>query len=609
MSATTEVVAFDHRGFLACAPETPGVYRMLDARGAILYVGKAKNLKKRLASYFRKSGLAHKTASLVSRIAEIQLTATHTETEALLLENHLIKQHHPPFNVLLRDDKGYPEIFLGTLHDFPRLAYHRGTRREPGRYFGPYPHATAVRETISLLQKVFRLRDCADHEFANRSRPCMQYQIGRCSAPCVNLIAREDYAQDVRDAQDFLEGRSQEVIHNLVARMERAAERLAFEEAARWRDRIAQLRAISERQYVSTQGGSVDVLACAQSGGLFCVEVMTIRDGRNLGGRAYFPANTEGMSEAEVLAAFIGQVYLQRDPPRELLLSHLPAEREWLEQALGEASGHAVRIKTSARGERVRWLKMAEQNALLALGQRLASRGNLAQRFEALREALGLAAPPRRIECFDISHTLGESTMASCVVFGPEGARKAAWRRYAIRDITPGDDYAAMEQALRRRFERALKERGELPDLLLIDGGAGQLARAQSVLATLGLDDAMQVIGVAKGPERRPGEETLLLGGGRELILPPHAPALHLIQQVRDEAHRFAIAGHRAGRARSRQTSSLEAIPGVGGKRRQQLLRHFGGLQALSRAGVEDIASVPGISAALAQRIYDHFHR
>lgn len=609
MSASTEITVFDHRAFLAQAPETPGVYRMLDAQGEVLYVGKAKNLKKRLASYFRRTGLAPKTAALVARIADIQLTATHTETEALLLENHLIKQHRPRYNVLMRDDKSYPEIFLGTAHAYPRLGYHRGPHREPGRYFGPYPNTLAVRETLNLLQKVFRLRDCTDPEFANRSRPCMQYQIKRCTAPCVGYISHEEYARDVRDAQLFLEGRSQQVIHALVERMEEAAANLAFEEAALLRDRISQLRAVSERQYISTQGGSVDVLACVQGGGMSCVEVLTIRDGRNLGGCAYFPKNTEGLNEGEVLAAFIGQIYLERDPPRELLVSHALLDRELLEQALGETSGHPVRIQASPRGERARWVEMARQNALLTLGQRLASRGSQALRREALREALGLAAPPNRIECFDISHTLGESTVASCVVFGPEGPLKTAYRRYNIQGITPGDDYAAMEQALERRFARAVREDGVLPEVLLIDGGAGQVARAKDVLARLGVADTITIIGVAKGPDRRAGDETLLLAdGGRELHLPAHSPALHLIQQVRDEAHRFAITGHRARRSRSRETSTLETIPGVGGKRRQLLLKHFGGLQALSRAGVEDIASVPGISTALAQRIYDHFH-
>ncbi|MEW6764769.1 MAG: excinuclease ABC subunit UvrC [Pseudomonadota bacterium] len=609
MSATTEACGFDSRAFLARAPETPGVYRMLDAAGSILYVGKAKNLKKRLASYFRSSGLAPKTAALVRQIADIQLTATHTETEALLLENHLIKQHRPRYNVLMRDDKSYPEIFLGTGHIYPRLGYHRGPHRQPGRYFGPYPSALAVKETLNLLQKVFRLRDCADHEFANRSRPCMQYQIKRCTAPCVGFISREDYARDVQDAAGFLEGRSQQVIHTLVERMEQAADRLAFEEAALLRDRISQLRAVSEKQYVSTQGGSVDVLACEQAGGIACVEVLTIRDGRNLGGRAYFPKNAEELDQGEILTAFIGQMYLERNPPRELLVSHALPERPLLEQALSESSGHAVRIQAAPRGERARWVEMARHNAQLALGQRLASRGSQQARLEALRAALDMTDAPQRIECFDISHTMGESTVASCVVFGPEGPLKAAYRRYNIQDITPGDDYAAMKQALERRFGRAVQEDGALPDLLLIDGGAGQVTQAEEVLAGLGLSGKIMVVGVAKGPERRPGEETLLLAGSRrELDLPPHSPALHLIQQVRDEAHRFAITGHRARRAKSRDTSSLENIAGVGGKRRQQLLKHFGGLQALSRAGVEDIASVPGISAALAQRIYDHFH-
>ncbi len=610
MNATTDIAPFDARAYLARAPETPGVYRMLDAEGTILYVGKAKNLKKRLASYFRGSGLAPKTAALVSHIADIQITATHTETEALLLENHLIKQHRPRYNVLMRDDKSYPEIFLGTAHSFPRLAYHRGPHRAPGRYFGPYPNAVAVKDTLNLLQKVFRLRDCADHEFANRSRPCMQYQIKRCTAPCVGFIGKEDYRRDVQDAQDFLEGRSQQVIHALVERMEQAAASLAFEEAAMLRDRIGQLRAVSEKQYVSTQGGSVDILACQQGGGMACVEVLSIRDGRNLGGRAHFPKNVEDQSEEEILTAFIGQMYLERNPPRELLVSHPLSERILLEQALSESSGHAVRIQSSPRGERARWVDMARLNAQIALGQRLASRGNQLGRLEALREALGLAKAPQRVECFDISHTMGESTVASCVVFGPEGPNKAAYRRYNIEGITPGDDYAAMEQALARRFGRAVKDGSILPEVLLIDGGAGQVSRARAVLAGLGLSEAVMIIGVAKGPERRPGEETLLLAdGARMLDLPVHSPALHLIQQVRDEAHRFAISGHRARRGKSRgERSSLESIAGVGAKRRQQLLKHFGGIQALSRAGIEDIASVPGVSSALAQRIYDHFH-
>lgn len=610
---TYESAHFDAKAFLASAPESPGVYRMLDATGTNLYVGKAKDLKKRLASYFRSSGLAPKTAALVGHIAEIQLTATHTETEALLLENHLIKQHHPRYNVLMRDDKSYPEIFLGTHHEYPRLVYHRGAHRKLGRYFGPYPSGLAVKETLNLLQKIFRLRDCADNEFQNRSRPCMQYQIKRCTAPCVGFIAQEAYAQDVNDAQAFLEGRSQQVIHTLVARMERAAEKLDFEEAGMFRDRISQLRAVSEKQYISTQGGSVDVLACAQEGGVACVEVLTIRDGRNLGGRAYFPKNTEGRSEGEILGAFIAQMYLERDTPRELLLSHALDERALLEQALSSAAGHNVRIQSAPRGDRARWVDMARHNAELALGQRLASRGNQMARMDALAAALALDTPAQRIECFDISHTLGESTVASCVVFGFEGARKEAYRRYNIEGITPGDDYAAMHQALQRRFAKAVEEEGALPDVLLIDGGVGQVARAQDVLQALGLSESVMIVGVAKGVERRAGEETLIIAAqhGHQthiLDLPAHSLALHLIQQVRDEAHRFAITGHRAQRAKNRETSSLESIAGIGTQRRQQLLKHFGGIQALQRAGVEDICSVPGISAALAQRIYDHFH-
>ncbi|MEW5837549.1 MAG: excinuclease ABC subunit UvrC [Pseudomonadota bacterium] len=622
MSATTESAApeqraFDFRAFLARAPETPGVYRMLDAEGVILYVGKAKDLKKRLASYFRPTGLAPKTAALVSKIADIQLTATHTETEALLLENHLIKQHRPRYNVLMRDDKSYPEIFLGTSHAFPRLAYHRGPHRQPGRYFGPYPNSWAVKETLNLLQKVFHVRDCAEHEFNTRSRPCMQYQIKRCTAPCVGLISQEDYARDVRDAQSFLEGRSQQVIHALVERMEQAAVNLAFEEAGVLRDRISQLRAVSEKQYISTQGGSVDVLACAQAGGVACVEVLTIRDGRNLGGRAYFPKNTAEHDEGEILSAFISQMYLQRETPRELLISHALPDRILLERALSESAGHVVHLQSAPRGERARWVDMARHNAQLALGQRLASRGNQRARMESLSQALGFDALIQRIECFDISHTLGESTVASCVVFGVEGALKTDYRRYNIEGITAGDDYAAMQQALERRFAKAVQEddpkNGTLPEVLLIDGGAGQVARAQDVLQSLQLNEKVMIVGVAKGVERKPGEETLLLAAQRGhatsvLDLPVHSPGFHLIQQVRDEAHRFAITGHRARRAKTRETSSLESIAGIGSQRRQQLLKHFGGLQALQRAGVEDICSVPGISAALAQRIYDHFH-
>ncbi len=615
MSANTEGTdaGFDAKAFLARAPETPGVYRMLDASGTILYVGKAKDLKKRLASYFRSHGLAPKTAALVSHVADIQLTATHTETEALLLENHLIKQHHPRYNVLMRDDKSYPEIFLGIRHDFPRLAYHRGPHREQGRYFGPYPNSWAVKETLSLLQKIFRLRDCAEHEFNTRSRPCMQYQIKRCTAPCVGLVTQADYAQDVKDAQAFLEGRSQQVIHALVERMEQAAEKLAFEQAGILRDRISQLRAVSEKQYISTQGGSVDVLACAQAGGIACVEVLSIRDGRNLGGRAYFPKNTAEHDEGEILTAFIGQMYLAREMPRELLLSHPLHDRAMLEQALSAHVGHAVRIQAAPRGERARWVDMARHNAELALGQRLASRGNQQNRMEALSRALGFEQLIQRVECFDISHTLGESTVASCVVFGLEGALKTAYRRYNIEGITAGDDYAAMQQALERRFAKAVHDDVVLPEVLLIDGGAGQVARAQDVLQSLQLGDKVMIVGVAKGVARKPGEETLLLAARRGhdtqiLDLPSHFPGFHLIAQVRDEAHRFALTGHRARRAKTRETSSLESIAGIGSLRRQQLLKHFGGLQALSRAGVEDICSVPGISAALAQRIYDHFH-
>ncbi len=617
----SEQPAFDAKSFLKTLPNRPGVYRMFDAEGTVIYVGKASNLKNRVSSYFGKHHDSPKTRVLVSRIADMEVTVTHTESEALLLENNLIKQLKPRYNVLYRDDKSYPYIFLSD-GPFPRLGVHRGAQREKGRYFGPYPSAGAVRETLQLLQKLFPVRQCRDSFYRNRSRPCLQYQIKRCTAPCVGLVTEGDYQADVRHAVLFLEGRSNVLVDELVKRMEQAAAAQAYEQAARYRDQIASLRRIQEKQYVSTDAGDLDVVAAAVEQGMGCVQVFTIRGGRNLGNRSYYPRLEAGKLEGEdaggLLDSFLPQYYLHpgREIPTEILLSHALSEPDLLAQVLAEQSGHRVGLAHRLRGQRARWVAMAEQNARQALLSRLNSQASLLQRFEALQEALGLAEMPRRLECFDISHTMGEATVASCVVFDPNGPLKADYRRFNIEGITPGDDYAAMQQALSRRFRRFGPDADgrrelpleKLPDVLFIDGGKGQLAQADAVLEELQIPDVV-VIGIAKGPDRKPGLETLYNGTeNTEISLAPDARALHLIQQIRDEAHRFAITGHRQRRQRQRSTSSLEAIPGLGPKRRQSLLKQFGGLQEVARAGVEDLARVNGISARLAQQIYDTFH-
>lgn len=600
-------IAFDAKAFLKTLTPLPGVYRMLDASGAVLYIGKARNLKRRVASYFRANQESAKVRSLVARIHAIEVTVTHTEGEALILESHLIKRHRPRYNVLLRDDKGYPYIHL-SAGDYPRLSLHRGARRAPGRYFGPYPNATAAREALQLMQRVFRLRPCEDSFFRNRSRPCLQYQIKRCTAPCTGMISATEYQRDVRDAVRLLEGRSGELIDTLVERMEQASNDLRFETAAQFRDQIVQLRQIQERQYVSGERGDLDVLAAFVQGGSACVQVFFFRAGHLQGNNSYFPRIPEGESATEVLSAFIGQYYLSKDIPAELIVNRPLADADWLAAALGERSGRRVIISDRVRGERGRWVAMAERNAEHALTAQLSSQAGMRHRFEALQDALGLEQLPGRLECFDVSHTLGEATVASCVVFDVEGPRKSAYRRYNINGVAAGDDYAAMQQALERRYARHREDDAHLPDVLFIDGGKGQLARAHGVLEELQIE-GVTLIGIAKGPDRRAGQEMLYLSvGKRPIILPSDSAALHLIQQIRDEAHRFAIAGHRHQRAKQRKTSILERIPGVGPKRRQQLLKQFGGLQQLTRAGTEDIARVEGISPQLAQRIYDAFH-
>jgi excinuclease ABC subunit C len=599
---------FDAASFLKTLPARPGVYRMLGADGAILYVGKAGNLRKRVASYFRDSGLSPKTRALVEQIASVDITVTHTEAEALLLESNLIKQHRPRYNVLLRDDKSYPWIFLSSRQDFPRLALHRGARRAPGRYFGPYPSAVSVRESLQLLQKLFRVRQCEDGFFRNRSRPCLQYQIGRCTAPCVGLVGRDEYARDVHRTELFLEGRSSEVIDELADCMKQAAAARQFEQAAVYRDRIASLHHIQEKQYISRAHGDTDILACASTGGLACVQVFFVRGGRNLGNTVFFPRVPLESGPEEVLEAFVPQYYLGRDVPAEILLSHAPADLPVLEELLSRQADRRVVLRTRVRGDRARWVKMAGENATHALQARLLAGQGYSARLQALTEALDLEEVPTRIECFDISHTGGESTVASCVVFGSEGPLKSDYRRFNIRDIQPGDDYAAMTQALTRRYTRLRKGEGRLPDLLLIDGGKGQIATATRVLEELQITE-VRVFGVAKGPGRKPGLESLYQPGvARALELSADSPALHLIQQIRDEAHRFAITGHRQRRARARNSSPLENIPGIGARRRQQLLQQLGGIREVARAGVEDLSRVRGINRTLAQQIYDAFH-
>jgi excinuclease ABC subunit C len=598
---------FDPRQILTQVPSRPGVYRMVDADGTVLYVGKAKDLKRRVASYFSRS-LNRRMQLMVSQIADIQLTVTRTEGEALLLESNLIKLLRPRFNVLLRDDKSYPYIRL-TVHDeFPRLAFYRGSRKSGDRFFGPYPSAGSVRETLQLLQKLFPVRQCEDSFFCNRSRPCLQFQIKRCSGPCVGLVSTADYADDVERTIKFLEGRTDEVVSELAARMLRATESLQFERAAVLRDQIATLRRIQQRQYVNGDGGDLDIVACVQEGGVSCVQVFFIRGGRNLGNKAFFPDAPEGTDGSGVVSAFLAQFYTDKEIPPQILVSPDVEDRDLLETAFSEQAGRRVGIKVRVRAERARWLEMARGNAILALRSRLGSQAGYRQRLESLRETLGLEELPVRMECFDISHTGGEQTVASCVVFDAEGPRKSEYRRFNIGGLTPGDDYAALRQALTRRYTRIKKGEYPYPDLLFVDGGRGQLhsvADALQELAVLGVT----LVGISKGPDRRPGTEQLWLSDrSAAVILPGDSPAMHLVQQIRDEAHRFAITGHRARRAKARTKSLLEEIAGVGPKRRQRLLRQLGGIHGIVRAGVEDIASVEGISHALAQRIYDTFH-
>ncbi|PZP84611.1 MAG: excinuclease ABC subunit C [Ectopseudomonas oleovorans] len=601
---------FDPSAFLATCSGRPGVYRMFDSEARLLYVGKAKNLKKRLSSYFRKTGQAPKTAALVARIAQIETTITANETEALLLEQTLIKEWRPPYNILLRDDKSYPYVFLSD-GEFPRLGIHRGAKKAKGRYFGPYPSALAIRESLSLLQKTFLVRQCEDSYYKNRTRPCLQYQIKRCKGPCVGLVSPEEYAEDVRHSVMFLDGRSNALSEELSSAMEKASMALEFERAAELRDQIALLRRVQDQQSMDGGTGDVDVVAVMLTPGGACVHLISVRGGRVLGSKNFFPQVAIEEEGGDVLMAFLAQYYLgnaERDLPSELIVNVQHEDFATLIEAIESLRGRSLSISLRVRGTRARWQQLAVTNAEQALAARLVNRQHLAERFEALATVLEMDEPPQRMECFDISHSSGEATVASCVVFGPEGPLKSDYRRFNIEGVTAGDDYAAMHQALTRRFSKIKDGEGKLPDVLLVDGGKGQLAMAREVLQELAVPDLI-LLGVAKGTTRKPGLEVLYLNDAEhEFTLPGNSPALHLIQQIRDESHRFAITGHRARRGKTRRTSTLEEVPGIGPKRRRELLNHFGGLQELSRASAEEIAKAPGINKKLAESIYDTLH-
>jgi excinuclease ABC subunit C len=607
-AADAPAPAFDAKAFVDALPSRPGVYRMLDAQGTILYVGKARNLKSRVGSYFQPSNVQPKVQALVAKTANMEVTITNSDTEALLLEFNLIKKHRPRFNVVLRDDKSFPYLHLETEHDFPRLNFYRGSRKEPGRFFGPYPSAGAVRETLQQLQRLFRIRNCDDTYFDNRSRPCLQYQIQRCTAPCVGLISAESYARDVDAAIKVLEGRNDEVQLELGRRMETAAERLNFEEAARARDQLANLRAIQAQQIVTSDiDHDADVIAVAAGNGEYCVALMFVRGGRSLGSTTFFP-RAPLADLPEVLAAFVAQYYLERESPAEIIVERDFDEMQVLEATLAQRASHKVRITSSVRGIRARWLEMTRNNAEQALKMRGLAHTSIRTSLQDLRDAFQLEQTPTRIECFDISHTGGTDTVASCVVFGEEGPIKSDYRRFNIAGIQPGDDYAAMHQALARRYKRVRDGEVIAPDVLLIDGGKGQLAAAHAALTELGVA-GVTLIGVAKGADRRPGQEQLFsLGRDTPTILPPDSSALHLIQRVRDEAHRFAIAGHRRKRAKRHSQSILETIPGLGPVKRRELLKQFGGLQGILRAGIDDFVQIRGLGRELAEVIYEHLH-
>lgn len=605
----SEDAAFDPKTFLKSLTHRPGIYRMLNAKGKVIYVGKAGDLRKRVSSYFSRKPTDAKTASMMQVVTGVEVTVTNTETEALILEYNLIKEHKPRFNVILRDDKSYPYIYVSTEHAFPRLRFHRGARTGKGRYFGPYPSTSAVRKTLSELQKLFMIRQCQDSYFRNRSRPCLQYQIKRCTAPCVGYVDEKTYAADIDVAIGFLEGKNRSIIDSIVGRMEAASDEKDYEQAARFRDQISRLKKVEAEQLVSrTNTGDLDVIGVAAKMGIYCVTMLFIRGGKVLGSRDFFPKVGGEATDAQVLNGFLPQYYLNKTAPAEIIVDTEVQDRELLESGFGARSGHKVRIKHRVRGDRFRWLELARTNADQGVKLHIASNATLRKQFDALGDVLQLESAPARLECFDVSHTSGEATVASCVVFNQAGPLKSDYRRFNLTPASGGDDYAAMGEALRRRYARIKKGEVPTPDILFVDGGKGQLAEALTVLDELELE-WLQVVAVAKGKSRKPGMEQLFLAGqSTPTILPSDSPALHLIQQIRDEAHRFAITGHRQRRAKARKTSRLEEIPGLGPKRRRELLKQFGGLQGVRGAGIDDLVKVRGISRSLAEKIYNELH-
>lgn len=607
---TTELPdQFDAKRFVERLTHRPGAYRMLNDKGKVIYVGKARDLRKRVSSYFQRTHSDAKTAQMMGFVQNVEVTVTNTEAEALILEYNLIKRHKPRFNVILRDDKSYPYIYVATKHAFPRLQFHRGARKGKGRYFGPYPSTTAVRQTLNELEKLFLIRQCRDSYFSNRTRPCLQYQIKRCTAPCVGYIDEANYRADVDAAVMFLEGKNRSVIDGMVKRMEAAAAEQDYEQAARFRDQIGRLKEIEAEQLISrTSAKDLDVIAVSSMPGVHCVTILFIRGGKVLGSRNHFPRVGGDAQKRRILSAFLPQYYLEKNAPAEIIVDAEIEDRTLLEESFAARSNHLVSIKQRVRGDRHRWLQLARTNAEQGVKLHVASNATLRRQFEALAEVLNLEAPPDRLECFDVSHTSGEATVASCVVFNQAGALKSDYRSFNLTPESAGDDYAGMAEALKRRYARIKKGEVPVPDVLFVDGGKGQLAEALTILDELAMN-WIQVVAVAKGKTRRPGMEQLFLAGQKApTILAPDSPALHLIQQIRDEAHRFAITGHRQRRAKARKTSQLEQIPGLGPKRRRELLSQFGGLQGVKDAGVADLAKVRGISRALAERVYDFLH-
>ncbi len=603
--------AFDSAAFLKNLTSQPGVYRMYNSQEEVIYVGKAKNLKKRVSSYFRSNLDNAKTRSLVSQIANMDVTVVNSETEAFLLENNFIKKYKPRYNVVMRDDKSYPFIFLSD-HEHPRLSFHRGPQKKKGEYFGPYPSAWSVRESLRSMQRIFPVRQCEDSYYRARSRPCLQYQMQRCSAPCVEgYVSDEEYKEQVNFARLFLKGKNQQVIGGLVEKMEAASEALNFEAAARYRDQINALRKVQERQWVAGTQDEMDVFGFAFKGNMACIQVMFIREGQLLGSKAYFPKVPNTADEQEVFESFFLQFYLAGNKviPKQIVLSNTLTDEDAIADVLASEAGHKVQFFKGAREEKRKYLQLAQSNAQTALDAQYSQQKSVFARYLDLEAALEVDTPIQRMECFDISHTSGQQTVASCVVFNREGPHKSDYRRYNIEGITPGDDYAAMAQALKRRY-KSVKEVQKIPDLLLIDGGKGQLAQAETFFEDWPHDKKPMLLGVAKGTTRKPGLETLILAGSHQVLpMDSHSPGLHLIQHIRDESHRFAITGHRNRRQKVKTTSSLESIPGIGAKRRQTLLKFMGGLQGLKKASKDEISNVPGISPELAETIYDHLHQ